>query len=132
MLIAYLPGSFAKQTPSLENSSSQDSKLSGVAGSVVRAETNEPLRKARIVLTNEEDHSVDPYIAITGSDGRFSIAHVVAGRYRLHVQRDGYVSKWYAEDASGNSFEILSLKPGQQMSDLFFRLQRCGVISGHV
>ncbi len=124
--------SFAQQPSLPTNSPSQDSQFSVVTGQVVDASTSGPLRKARIVLINEDDQSADPYIAASDSDGRFVIAEIRPGRYELDVERDGYVSTSYGEDESEKSPAIVSLRSGQRLGDLVFHLQKCGVIAGRV
>jgi len=123
---------FAQQSTSTESAEVQEKQLCIVAGNVVGAGTSEPLKKARVVLTSEDDSSVPPYVAITDTKGRFTIEGIHAGRYDLYVERNGYLSKSYGEDDQGNSSAILTLKPAQHMTDLIFHLQRCGVISGRV
>lgn len=130
-LLTSLPAS-AQQPSTSGNAATQDSQFASVAGQVLRAGTGEPLKKSRILLKNDDDNSADPYIAITDAEGRFLIAGIRPGRYSMDVERDGFLSKSYGEDGTGDSSSILSLKPGQQLTDLIFRLQKCGVISGRV
>ena len=131
ILVSPQPGIFAQQAGAVENTRSPD-KLCTIAGQVVQG-ANEPLRKARVILTNEDSPSADPYVAITDSEGRFRVTGILPARYDMRVEHSGYISKSYGEDESGNSSSaILLLKAGQQMTDLLFRLQRCGAISGRV
>jgi protocatechuate 3,4-dioxygenase beta subunit len=124
--------SFAQQSVSTQSAADQDKDLCAIAGSVVRASTNEPLTKARIVLKSEDDNSVPPYVAITDSEGKFKIDGIRSSRYDMRVERNGYLSKSYGQDNQGSSLTILTLKPAQHMTDLIFRLQRCAVISGRI
>jgi hypothetical protein len=128
-LLTSLPAS-AQQPGASGNSPTQDAQFASVAGQVLRADTGEPLKKARILLQNDDDNSADPYIAITDVEGRFLITGIRAGRYSMRIEREGFLSKSYGEEGTGSS--ILSLKPGQQLNDLIFRLQKCAVISGRV
>jgi hypothetical protein len=125
-------GVFAQQQPAATDSTASDKQLSSIAGSVLSAGTNEPLRKARIVLRNEQVHSADPYLTVTDGEGKFSITGILPGRYHLQADRSGYLSSWHGEDASGKSVQVLDLGPGQQVTGLVFRLQRYGVITGCV
>jgi hypothetical protein len=68
----------------------------------------------------------------TNAQGQFTIGDIPPGRYDMRVERNGYLSKSYGEDDHGNSSTILTLKPEQQLTDLIFRLQRCGVINGRI
>ena len=130
-LLTSLPAS-AQQPGASGNSSAQDPQLASVAGQVLRAGTGEPLKKARILLRSADDSSADPYIAITDPEGRFLIAGIRPGRYSMRVAREGFLSKSYGEDETEDSSSILTLRPGQQLNDLIFRLQKCAVISGRV
>ena len=130
-LLTSLPAS-AQQPGASGNSSAQDPQLASVAGQVLRAGTGEPLKKARILLRSADDSSADPYIAITDHEGRFLIAGIRPGRYSMRVAREGFLSKSYGEDETEDSSSILTLRPGQQLNDLIFRLQKCAVISGRV
>jgi len=126
------PGIFAQQQAASADGGATDKQLSSIAGSVVRTGTNELLRKARILLRNEQENSADPYITITDGEGRFSIKDILPGRYHLEADRSGYLSSWHAEDASGKSVQVLNLEPGQQVTGLVFRLERCAAITGRV
>jgi hypothetical protein len=125
------PICLAQQAPAVETTSGQD-KLATVGGQVLLAGTDEPLRKARVVLTNENDHTADPYVAITDAAGRFTIAAITPARYDMRAEHDGYVSAYYSEDKSGGSSAILLLQAGQKITDLLFRLERCAAITGRV
>jgi carboxypeptidase family protein len=132
ILIGPRVSSFAQQFASTESVAGQEKQLCIVAGKVVGAGTNEPLKKARVVLRSEDDSSAPPYVAITDTEGRFTIEGIRAGQYDLYVESNGYLRKSYGEDDRGNSAAILTLKPTQSMTNLIFHLQRCGVISGRV
>jgi hypothetical protein len=130
-LLASFPVS-AQQAGTAGNTSGQDPQFASVAGQVLRVGTAEPLKKSRILLRNPDDNSANPYIAITDAEGRFLIAGICPGRYSLQVERQGFVSKSYGEDETEDNSSILSLKPGQQLDNLIFRLQKCAAIAGRV
>jgi hypothetical protein len=121
-----------QQTNTSGNDSTHNPQFASISGQVLRSGTDQPLKKARVLLMSENDNSADPYIAITDSEGRFSIAGIRPGRYKMNVERDGFISKSYGEDKTGSSSAVLLLKSGQRITDLLFRLQKCGVISGRV
>ena len=124
--------SFAQQSTSTESAADQGKQLCTVSGTVVRSGTNEPLTKARIVLRSEDDRSAPPHVTVTNPQGQFTIEDIPPGRYNMRVERNGYLGKSYGEDDKGNSSTILTLKLAQQLTDLIFRLQPCGVLSGRI
>jgi len=112
-------------------SSPDENNLCAVAGQVVRDDTNEPLRKARVVLSNEDDNALNPYVAFTDGAGKFSLVSIRPGRYRVVAARDGYLPSSSGENAS-SAPSILALNAGQQVTGLVFRLQRYAAIAGRV
>src|SRR5258708_23825437 len=55
-----------------------------------------------------------------------------AGRYRLHVSRNGFVATQYGQKKPGDPGATLWLGPGDKKTDLLFRLKRAAVITGRV
>jgi hypothetical protein len=131
VFVAPRHGLFAQQSTPI-GSADESKKLCTVGGSVVRSGTNEALTKARVMLRSEDDNSAPPHVTVTNAEGRFALEDIPPGRYKMRVERNGYLSKSYGEDDHGNSSTILTLKPEQQLTDLIFRMQRCGVISGRI
>ena len=64
--------------------------------------------------------------------GRFAIDKIEPGRYRLRVERSGYVAQEYGESSRTSAGAVLSLAPGHEAKDLLFRLVPWAVISGRV
>ena len=124
-------GAFAQAVSSLGNNPGQE-QLCSVAGQVLRADINTPLKKARIELTDNADPQKAPYVALTDSEGQFKIDGIRPSRYDMEVQHDGYETKLYGEDDSGSSPAVLALNGGQSVTGLVFHLQRFGVITGRV
>jgi protocatechuate 3,4-dioxygenase beta subunit len=131
VFVAPRHGLFAQQSTPI-GSADESKKLCTVGGSVVRSGTNEALSKARVMLRSEDDNSASPHVTVTNAEGHFTLEDIPPGRYKVRVERNGYVGKSYGEDDQGNSSTVLTLKPAQQLTDLIFRLQRCGVISGRI
>jgi hypothetical protein len=102
-----------------------------IGGTVLKSGTADPVRKAEISLRKADDpHS--GYLTHTDSVGRFAIDKIEPGRYRLHVEKNGYASQEYGENSSGSAGAILTLTPGHEARDLLFRLIPWAVISGRV
>ncbi|HXP69996.1 MAG TPA: carboxypeptidase regulatory-like domain-containing protein [Candidatus Dormibacteraeota bacterium] len=120
----------AQQT--IQSGPSPETQFASIAGQVLQSGSDQPLKKARILLTAADDNSAQPYIAASDADGRFVITDVRAGRYKIEADRDGFLSEFHVGNKSGDTSSILSLNAGQKITDLVFRLQQCGVITGRV
>ena len=107
--------------------SAQSATISGV---VTKYPGSEPVKKAVIELIAESQSNGGNYTAVTGADGSFDIENVVAGRYRLFVERTGYQEI----DAHRRRSEgrVLTLSAGQELKDLVIRLQAAAVVQGRV
>jgi Carboxypeptidase regulatory-like domain len=104
-----------------------------VSGRVVTAAEGSPLKSARLLLLLERSESTRQQMvaATTNSDGRFLLKDVPPGRYRFVATRPGFVNQQY--QAKGNDDgALLSLKPGEKVSDVLFRMIVSGVITGRV
>ena len=104
----------------------EESQLAAIAGTVVKASTGEPLKKAQVVMNKEEEiRDEHPLYAITDAAGHFSIERISPGRYNLEARRAGYLTARYGQgqqpDRRG---AVFTLAVGQKISDLLFRLQR--------
>jgi Carboxypeptidase regulatory-like domain len=90
----------------------------------------EPVKKALVELIAENQTEGGDYTAVTGVDGGFRVEGVVPGRYRLFVERTGYmeVEKHHARPEG----RVLTLTAGQEVTDLLVRLQAAAVVDGRV
>jgi protocatechuate 3,4-dioxygenase beta subunit len=126
----------AQQAASSPSASEQNDTLCTIAGTVVSANTGQPLKKATVVLvqrsSKEDDSREHPLNATTDAAGHFSIDHISPGRYDLVVDRTDYLPSHYGQDQPDKPGATLSLAPGQKMTDLLFRLNRMGIITGRV
>jgi hypothetical protein len=87
-------------------------------GAVVNALTNEPLRKAHVVLGGDKNYAV-----VTGNEGKFRFEGIEPGDYQLEAQRQGFL------DADDEWFE---LAPGEHVKDVVIKLTPQASIAGHV
>jgi protocatechuate 3,4-dioxygenase beta subunit len=103
----------------------------GIAGTVVTLAGGEPLGKTKITLRSVTDgtHSIS---TITDSGGHFEVKRLEPGRYKLRVSRVGFVSYEYGQRKPGDPGATLTLRSGQEISDLVFRLIPAGVIAGRI
>jgi protocatechuate 3,4-dioxygenase beta subunit len=126
----------AQQPASPPSASEQNDTLSAIGGTVVSANTGQPLKKAVVVLDPMDPRgdasSQHSLTATTDAAGHFSIDHIPPGRYDLEVDRTDYLESHYGQDQPDKPGATLSLAPGQKMMDLLFRLNRMGIITGRV
>src|SRR3989442_5432475 len=80
-------------------------------GRVVADDTGAPIRNARVAL----DPKADPSAVLTDAGGRFVLPAISRGSQTLHASKTGYAARAVPAAA-----------------DVEIRLQRCGVITGHV
>lgn len=99
-----------------------------LAGQVVSAATNQPLRKVSLLLRAEGGRS--SYGSTTDAAGRFAFEDVEPGTYRLIAERTGYLRQQYG--ARSRAGAPLALAPGQEINDLVFKLTPQSVITGKI
>jgi protocatechuate 3,4-dioxygenase beta subunit len=128
VLLLCLVLSAEAQTPS--KSSADPVNTISISGTVVKADTGEPLKKVSVALWSNERQT--SYEAFTDAEGRFKLKNVQPGRYRLWASHEGYVSAAYQEKTSRRRAPTLVLTGGQELRDVVFRLQRAPVITGRV
>lgn len=82
----------------------------------------------------EEKEQRPPHVfaIYTDNDGRFQIAQVPAGRYLFSVSHAGYISQQFQAKRAGEPGAELALSPGQEVTDVLFRLIRAAVITGRI
>lgn len=102
-----------------------------VEGQVVKAATGEPLKKAWLTLRKMEGRE-PPYGTSTDASGHFVLKEIEPGRYRVWVERSGYVPQEYGQRALSRPGTILALEPGQHLRDIVFRLIPVAVVTGRV
>ena len=102
-----------------------------VQGVVLKADTGEPLHKAMVEMWQEGGPG-QRSDATSDNMGRFELKNLEPGRYRLSVQRNGYVRQVYGQTKPDGPGSYLTLSPGQQISDITIQLIPAAVITGHV
>ena len=106
-------------------------ETSVIEGFVVRLDSGEPLAKAQVILRPEQGRR-PVFGALTDLDGRFRVANVSPGSYRLHVEREGYVDQQYGQVSPARPGTVLILAPGQKVKDVVISLVPTGTISGRI
>lgn len=112
----------------LAAAAAQDLPKGVVGGVVVDGVTDQPVRRAGVVLTGEADGRRVVLAAVeTEADGAFRFERLAAGVYSLVAQKAGYLDL----PRSGRMSQ-LPLADGQQRAGLVVRLTPQSVISGRV
>lgn len=111
--------------------------LCTIQGQVFDAVTGEPLKKANLSLQRTDltpDIMSLPTSYSTSADaaGKFAMKDIEAGKYRLNVNRNGYVSTAYGARSPGRPGTTLTLLRGQNLKDIVFRLAPHAVITGRI
>jgi len=69
---------------------------------------------------------------VTDLSGRFRFANLPAGRFAVSAHKAGYLDEWFGRSASAPASELITLGPGQTITDVSIALTRTGAISGIV
>ena len=102
-----------------------------VSGVVVRNVDGTPLKGATVLMVSDESRQ-NAITVSTGADGHFELRNIPAGHYQLSARHDGYVPMQYGQKRNGDPGSTLTLRPGQKLAELIFKLGKTGVITGHV
>ena len=102
-----------------------------VSGVVVRNVDGTPLKGATVLMVSDESRQ-NAITASTGADGHFELRNIPAGHYQLSARHDGYVAMQYGQKRTGDPGSTLTLRPGQKLAELIFKLGKTGVVTGHV
>jgi protocatechuate 3,4-dioxygenase beta subunit len=105
-------------------------KPSSIAGTVVQEPGSQPLKKVLVQVIAEDQKQGGNYTASTDSDGHFHIENVVPGRYRLFLEKTGFV------EVNGRGLQsdvnVVTVQAGQSLEDLLLRMLPTAIISGRV
>ena len=106
-------------------------------GQVFNVTTGEPVKKAnlnlqRVDLTPDIMSMPVSYSTTTDGTGKYAMKDIEAGKYRLSVNRNGYVNATYGARGPNRPGTTLSLTRGQNLKDVSFRLIPHAVITGRI
>jgi protocatechuate 3,4-dioxygenase beta subunit len=126
-------GDFASNTQETARNSSGKRKeeTCTVSGMVVKLAGSEPIKSAVVRLRKADDQN-QGYRALTDAMGHFELKGVEAGRYRLEVSRNGFVTQEFGQKTPNDPGALLTLSPGEQVRDRLFRLIPSAVIAGKI
>jgi protocatechuate 3,4-dioxygenase beta subunit len=144
ILLALLAGSAPPVRPqiisgALPRSTAATSAAAGTAaleGTVVDAQTGEPVRKAEVTAIwsgrdrDNSDH--EPQSVASDASGHFIISGLPTGKYRLRIEANRFAAQSYGESRFGGRGKDVEVAAGQRVTGLDVRLIPCGVITGAV
>jgi Carboxypeptidase regulatory-like domain len=102
-----------------------------VRGSVANLLTGAPVDSAKVMIVNA-DGSLPPTTVLTGDLGVFSFPALAPGDYRLWVERTGFEAQQFGAKSANADGTTLSLRAGQIIDDITFRLLPHGSVSGKI
>ncbi len=103
-----------------------------VEGRVVSAVDGSPLKSAKVTLVPEHDGRRANLHAVTSDrDGRFVLKDITPGRYHFSAIHTGFVTQSYQAKGADDG-AVLSLRPGERVIDVLFRMMVSGVVTGRV
>jgi hypothetical protein len=117
-------GAFAQTSPAAAESGF-------IAGIVLDAAENSPIRRAIVTLSTVEAQPQDA-VAWSDANGRFSFGYLPAGRYQLRGTKDGYQPAAYGARNPGGPPATIQLAASESRSDVIFHLKLISSISGVV
>ncbi len=99
-------------------------------GNVVKEPVGDPLKKAIIEVIAENQEEGGNYTATSDQDGHFKITDIQPGRYRIFVERTGYIE--VDEKRRRSEGMLISLDAGQDLKDQTLRMLAAGILTGRV
>jgi protocatechuate 3,4-dioxygenase beta subunit len=91
-----------------------------------------PLKNALVTLNSVDDRSRAEVTIRSEGAGHFQFRGIVPGQYRLRVARNNYVTQEYGQRTVTGPGATLTLRGGQEMKDLLFRLIPSATIAGRI
>jgi len=116
---------------------SKPEDLCAIEGRVLNAATGEPVKKANLLLrrTDLSPNAVSlptSYSTATDAGGAFAMKDIEPGKYRLSVNRTGFVFAEYGARGAMRPGTTLSLDAKQHLQEVVFRLTPHAVVIGRV
>jgi hypothetical protein len=129
LVVAFLfAGSLVASTQAPPSPPSGQPGTGRIRGRVVAADTNAPLRGARVVAFIADGQP--PREAVTDADGRYEVAQLPAGTFMVSASLDGYLSVMHGQRRVRlmETGAEINVAPGQTVERIDISLPRAGVI----
>ncbi len=101
-----------------------------ISGRVVAADRGTPVRRAQVRLASSQIRL--NRVATTDNDGRYELAELPAGQYRLMITKAGFVTLEFGQARPFERGKPLDLADGQALDKIDFSLPRGSVITGRI
>src|ERR1700740_2122869 len=111
-------------------SAAKEAAKASLEGSVIKEPAGEPLKKAIVELISENQEEGGNYTATSDQKGHFRIADIQPGRYKLFVERTGYME--VGKKGRRSEGVILSFEAGQTLKDQTLKMLPAAIIMGRV
>jgi hypothetical protein len=108
--------------------SARAAKTASIAGTVVKDPGSLPLKKVLIQVVAEGQG--ESYTASTDADGHFRVEGVVPGRYRIFIERTGFIE--VNNRGRKSDVNVVTIQAGQSIEDLLFRMLPTATITGRI
>ncbi|HEY6211907.1 MAG TPA: carboxypeptidase-like regulatory domain-containing protein [Vicinamibacterales bacterium] len=99
-------------------------------GTVVAADSGQPLRKAQVRIMSPELR--ENRLATTDAGGKYEIKELPAGRYTLSVSKGSFVTLSYGQTRPFESGKPLEIQDAQTIEKVDFVLPRGSVVTGRI
>src|SRR5579863_2249958 len=104
-------------------------KPGSIEGTVTNSLTQEPVKKATVMLSGPQLSDGSPASAMTDATGHFHFENVKPGSYVVRAERDGFSG---VRDRRPGLFSPITVAEDQHVQDIAVQLTPLGVVSGHV
>ncbi len=128
VVLCWAPGLLGQDQPGATAEPQEPGSIDGVIRSNA---TSQPLRRAQVIL-NPVGTRAGGRFQVTDEDGKFSFPNVAPGRYSIAVERDGFLRLSAGRLGSYKMPPVFSVRPGETVGTLDFRMIPSGLISGRV
>jgi hypothetical protein len=103
-------------------------KTASIAGEVVKEPGSQPLKKALVQVVAEGQG--ESYTASSDADGHFRVENVAPGRYRIFIERTGFVG--VNSQGRQSDVNVVTVEAGQSVEDQLFRMLPTATITGRI
>jgi protocatechuate 3,4-dioxygenase beta subunit len=128
MLVCLL--ALGRQASAQDAPAAKETGKASLEGTVNKEPGGEPLKKAIVEVIAENQEEGGNYTATSDQDGHFKIRGIQPGRYRMFVERPGYLE--VDEKRRRSQGVVLAFGAGQELKDQKVHMLAAAVVTGRV